>query len=163
MARPDEIRLAGTRYLQPHPPDPGIPAAQPAAHPGQGPPAHLLFPWLPTARRELRRRSHDPIRPGRQNMRMQPGPAVQDGTTGRSRRQAGGLTSPSPARWSGPPPMAAATRSTPTRTRPEAGGLDVCGRSCLAPHVPLARFLSAVLAASSATTREPDMVGPCAL
>ncbi len=53
-----------------------------APNPGQGAAADLLLSRLPAARGRLRRRSHDPVRQGRHQLRVQSGPALQEAPQG---------------------------------------------------------------------------------
>ena len=68
-----------------------------AAH-HQDPKPALRIPRLPPPGRALRRRPHDPVSPGRADLRVQPVPAVPPGITRPSRPTAGSSASPNPAR-----------------------------------------------------------------
>ncbi len=57
-------------------PGTGLPAQPETPAPDHGPGPHLHGPRLPPARRPLRPGPHHPVRPGRPDLPMQPGPAV---------------------------------------------------------------------------------------
>jgi hypothetical protein len=59
------------RHLHPRTPKPRLPAAGDDAAPGQHSAADLRLPWLPSAGRTVRSRSHHPIRSGRSYLPVQ--------------------------------------------------------------------------------------------
>src|SRR5262249_53618121 len=76
LGRRAGLRLAGTRNLRPPPPRTPLPARRPAPHPDPHPAAALPPSRLPPPRPPMRPRPHQALRPGRPDLRMQPGPAV---------------------------------------------------------------------------------------
>ena len=134
-ARPEAVRLPGPgpglaarphlhhpakRGLHPRPPVTRLSAQPDPAPPHPGPQPHLHRPRLPPPRHPLRPRPRDSLRPGRQNLRMQPPARPAATTTTPSKSPAGPSPATSPALSPGLHPATAATPPAPPSTGNEA-------------------------------------------